>query len=77
MVFTDRDLVTGVDEEKVTKRRMHGTQDSSEKGCFIHGSMCLYIVIQGSFRQKIKLSKNPETRYITTVTKGITVIIVP
>ena len=54
MVFTDRDLETGVEEEKVMKRRMWGTQVSSETGCFIYGSVCLYSVIQGSFGQKKK-----------------------
>ena len=64
MVFTDRDLETGVEEEKVMKRRMWGTQVSSETGCFIYGSVCLYSVIQGSFGQKkrIKLSKKHQNQ---------------
>ena len=32
-----------------------GPKSLVEQGYFIHGSMCLYIVVQGSFRQKNKV----------------------
>ena len=51
-------------------------------------AVCLYIVIQGSFRQKIKLSKKLYLRFylkllllrhraVTTVTRGRTIITGP
>ena len=43
-----------------------------EQGCFIHVCVSLYIVIQGSFKWKIKSGKEQKTRHITTISKGIT-----
>ena len=73
MVFTDWNLGTTVNE----KKDVGDPKSRVKQGCFIHGSVCLYIVIQGNFRQKIKLSKNTEIRRITTVTKGVTIVIGP
>ena len=46
-------------QELMKKRRRkegHGGPKSLvEQGCFIHGSVCLYDVIQGRFRQKYKV----------------------
>ena len=64
-------------KRKRQKEGRRGPKSRVKQGCFIHGSVCLYIVIQGSFRQKLKLSKNTKTRCITTVTKGITIAIRP
>ena len=56
MVFlTDRNLGTGVDKKKAKQRRRGGPKSLAEQGYFIHDSVCLYIVIQGSFRQKNKV----------------------
>ena len=49
--LTDRDLGTGVDKKKAMKGH-GGPKSLVEQGGFIHGSMCLCFVIQGSFRQK-------------------------
>ena len=43
-----------------------------EQGCFLHVCVSLYIVIQGSFKWKIKSGKEQKTRHITTISKGIT-----
>ena len=75
MVFTAWDPGTEVEKRKQRKEGRGGPKSLVEQGYFIHGSMCLYIVIQGSFRQKkISLSENTETKRITTVTKGITTV---
>ena len=64
-------------KRKGQKEGRRGPKSRVKQGCFIHGSVCLYTVIQGSFGQKLKLSKNTKTRRITTVTKGITIVIRP
>ena len=57
---------TGTWGQESTKRKRRkegrgGPKSLVEQGYFIHGSMCLYIVIQGSFRQKDKVEqKTPE-----------------
>ena len=47
------------DKESTKRRRRkegcRGPKSLVEQGYFIHGSVCLYIVIQGSFRQKNKV----------------------
>ena len=45
--------------QELMKRRRRkegrgGPKSLVEQGYFIHGSVCLYVVIQGSFRQKNK-----------------------
>ena len=70
-------LQTGTQGWESTERKWWiegcgGPKSRVKQGCFISGSVCLYIVIQGSFRQKIKLSKNTKTRLISTGTKEIT-----
>ena len=42
-----------------------------EQGCIIRVCVSLYIVIQGSFRQKNKVKKTSKARRTTTVTNGI------
>ena len=53
---------TGTWGQESTKRRWRkegcgGPKSLVERGCFIYGGMCLYIVIQGSFRQKNKVEQ--------------------
>ena len=43
-----------------------------EQGCIIHVCVSLYIVIQGSFRQKNKVKKRTKARCKAMVTNGIT-----
>ena len=64
-------------KRKRRKEGRRGPKSRVKQGCFNHGGVCLYIVMQGSFRQKVRLSKNTKTRHITTVTRGITTVTGP